>query len=109
MITFDDFQKVDIRIGKILSVEDAETRKPMFKIKLDFGELGIKQTIAGLKDFYEKEELEGKMVAAVVNLEPRKMGPEVSECMIMAAVVGDDEKVTVLNPQSDIDPGAKVY
>ncbi|MBN2203362.1 MAG: tRNA-binding protein [Candidatus Aenigmarchaeota archaeon] len=109
MITFDEFQKVDIRIGKIISIEDAETRKPMFRIKLDFGELGTKTAIAGLKGFYEKEDLEGKMVAAVVNLEPRKMGPEVSECMIMAAVTGEDEKVSVLNPQSDIDMGSKVY
>ena len=109
MITFDDFQKVDIRIGKIISIEDAETRKPMFKIKIDFGELGIKQTIAGLKAFYEKEQLLDKKVAAVVNLEPRKMGPEVSECMIMAAVEGDDEVVSVLEPEKEIAAGAKIY
>ena len=109
MITFDDFQKIDIRIGKITEIEDAETRKPMFKIKIDFGELGVKQTIAGLKGFYEKEELLGKKVAAVVNLEPRKMGPELSECMIMAAVVGNEEKVSILQPERNIDTGAKVY
>jgi export-related chaperone CsaA len=109
MITFDDFKKVDIRIGKIIEVENAETRKPMFKIKIGFGELGTKQTIAGLKGFYEKEELLDKKVAAVVNLEPRKMGPAVSECMIMAAVVNDGEKVSVLQPDRDIEVGAKVY
>ena len=109
MITFDDFEKVDIRIGKIVGIEDAETRKPMFKIKIEFGELGTKQTIAGLKGFYEKEELLDRKVAAVVNLEPRKMGPEVSECMIMAAVEGDDKVVSVLEPERDIDAGSKVY
>ena len=109
MIEFSDFEKVDIRIGEIVQVEDAQTKKPMFKIKIDFGELGTKQAIAGLKDFYESGDLLGKKVAAVVNLRPRKMGPEVSECMVMAAVVGDDEKVSVLVPQREMDNGAKVY
>ena len=109
MITFSDFEKIDIRIGKIISIEDAKTRKPMFRMKIDFGELGTKQTIAGLKGFYEKEELLNKKVAAVVNLEPRKMGPETSECMILAAVAGKEEKVAVLQPEKDIDAGIKVY
>jgi export-related chaperone CsaA len=109
MITFEDFQKLDLRIGKILEIEDAETRKPMFRMKIDFGDLGIKQTIAGLKEFYTKDELLNKKVAALVNLEPKKLGNELSECMVLAAVVGDDEKVAVLNPERDIDAGAKIY
>ena len=109
MATFSDFEKIDIRIGKIVSIEDAETRKPMFKMKIDFGKLGIKQTIAGLKAFYKKEDLFNRKVAAVVNLEPRKMGPDVSECMILAAVVGEDEKVVFLQPEKDIENGAKIF
>lgn len=109
MITFDDFQKIDIRIGKIIEIEDAETRKPMYRIQIDFGELGVKQTVAGIKPFYEKEDLLDKKVAAVVNMEPKKMGTAMSECMILAAVVGDDEKVVVLQPEKDIDTGAKIY
>ena len=109
MIEFSDFEKVDIRIGEIMEVCDADTKKPMFKLKIDFGELGVKHSIAGLKGFYEADELLGKKVAAVVNLQPRKMGPEISECMVMAAVVGDDEKVSVLTPQKDVDIGAKIY
>ncbi|MFH1473264.1 MAG: tRNA-binding protein [Candidatus Aenigmatarchaeota archaeon] len=109
MITFDDFQKLDIRVGKIIDIEDAETRKPMFRMKIDFGELGIKQTIAGLKGFYTREDLLNKKVAALVNLEPKKLGSELSECMVLAAVVGNDEKVVVLNPEKDIEAGTKIY
>jgi len=109
MITFKEFQKIDIRIGKIVEVEDAETKKPMFKIKIDFGEIGVKQTIAGIKGFYTKEELLNKKVAALVNLEPKMMGSALSECMVLAAVLGDDEKVVLLEPDKDIEIGAKVY
>jgi tRNA-binding protein len=109
MITFKDFQKLDIRIGKIIDIQDAQTNKPMFKMKIDFGELGTKQTIAGLKGFYNKEDLLNKKVAALVNLEPKMMGSELSECMVLAAVVGNDEKVVVLNPEKDIDTGTKIY
>lgn len=109
MITFKEFQKIDIRIGKIVEVENAETRKPMFKMKIDFGELGVKQTVAGIKGFYTKEELLNKKIAAVVNLEPKMMGNALSECMVLAAVLGDDEKVILLEPDKDIEIGAKVY
>ena len=109
MITFQDFQKLDMRIGKIIDIQDAETNKPMFRMKIDFGDLGIKQTIAGLKSFYTKDDLINKKVAALVNLEPKKLGSELSECMVLAAVVGDDEKVTILEPEKDIDVGAKIY
>jgi len=109
MITFKEFQKIDIRIGKIVEVEDVETRKPMFEIKIDFGELGIKQTVAGIKGFYTKEELLNKKVAALVNLEPKMMGNTLSECMVLAAVLGDDEKVVLLEPDKDIEIGVRVY
>jgi len=109
MATIKDFQKIDIRIGKIIEIEDAETRKPMFKIKIDFGELGKKQTVAGIKGFYTKEELLNKKVAAVVNLEPKMMGNSLSECMVLAAVLGNDEKVVLLEPEKDIEIGVKVY
>ncbi len=108
MATIGDFQKIDMRIGKIIEVEDAETRKPMFKMKIDFGDLGVKQTVAGIKGFYEKEELLNKKVAAVVNLEPKMMGNSLSECMVLAAVLGDDEKVVLLEPEKDIEIGSRV-
>jgi methionine--tRNA ligase beta chain len=106
MITIDDFLKIDIRVGKITEVEDAETKKPMYKLKVDFGELGFKQAIAGIKPYYAKEELLGKSFVFVVNLEPKKIGSVVSECMILAA--SQNEKVVILQPEKDLEAGAKV-
>jgi len=106
MTTIEDFQKLDIRVGKIIEVEDAETRKPMYKLKVDFGELGIKQAVAGIKSYYEKEKLLNKKFVFAVNLEPKKIGNVLSECMILAATQGD--KVVVLQPERDIEIGSKI-
>jgi export-related chaperone CsaA len=106
MVSIEDFQKLDIRVGKIIEVEDAETRKPMYKLKVDFGELGIKQAIAGIKSYYEKEELLNKKFVFVMNLEPKKIGNVLSECMILAATEGD--RVVVLQPEKDIEIGSKI-
>ena len=106
MITINDFSLVDIRVGKIIEVEDAETKKPMYKIKVDFGSLGVKQAIAGIKPYYSKEELLDKKFIFVVNLEPKKIGNVLSECMILAATEGD--KVVVLQPERDVEIGSKI-
>jgi len=106
MISINDFAKVDIRVGKVIEVEDAETRKPMYKIKVDFGPLGIKQAIAGIKPSYAKEELLNKKFIFVINLEPKKIGNVLSECMILAATEG--EKIVILQPEKDIEIGAKI-
>jgi len=106
MVTIEDFQKLDIRVGKIIEVGDAETRKPMYKLKIDFGELGTKQAIAGIKSYYEKEELLNKKFVFVVNLEPKKIGKILSECMILAATEGD--RVVILQPEKDIKIGSKI-
>jgi methionyl-tRNA synthetase len=106
MISIDDFAKLDIRVGEIIEVEDAETKKPMYKIKVDFGPLGMKHAIAGIKPYYKKEELLNKKFIFVFNLEPKKIGNILSECMILAASQGD--KVVVLQPERDIEIGTKV-
>ena len=106
MISIEDFAKLEIRVGKIVEAEDADTRKPMYKIKVDFGPLGIKQAIAGIKPNYRKDELLNKKFVFVVNLEPKKIGNVLSECMILAATQGD--KVVVLQPEKDIEIGSKV-
>jgi len=108
MATLEDFQKLDIRVGKIIDIKDAETRKPMYVLKIDFGEIGIKQAIAGIKPFYSKEELLNKKFAFVVNLEPKKIANILSECMILAATCNDKEKVVILQPEKDIEIGSKV-
>jgi len=106
MITINDFAKIDIRVGKIIEIEDAETKKPMYKLKVDFGALGIKQAIAGIKPHYTKDELLNKKFIFVVDLEPKKIGNVLSECMILAASEG--EKVVILKPEKDIEIGAKI-
>ncbi len=96
MVTIKDFQKIDIRIGKIIKVEDfPESRKPSFKLTIDFGvEIGIKKSSAGIADLYTKEELIGKLVLGVVNFPPRQIGPFVSEVLTLG--VPDEEGRCVL-------------
>jgi methionyl-tRNA synthetase len=107
MIPIDDFFKVDIRVGRIIEVEDADTKKPMYKIKVDFGpELGVRQAVAGIKPYYAKEEILDKKFVFVVNIEPKKIGSVLSECMILAA--SQDDKVVILEPERDIGVGAKI-
>ena len=106
MITINDFSLIDIRIGTIIEIEDAATKKPMYKIKVDFGPIGAKQAVAGIKPYYAKEELLDKKFIFVVNLEPKKIGDVLSECMILAATDGD--KVVVLQPEKDIEAGSKI-
>ena len=80
MATYDDFKKLDIRVGKIISVEDfPEAKKPSYKLKIDFGsEVGVKVSSAQLVKQYTKEQLQGKLVLGVVNFPPRQIGPFIS-------------------------------
>jgi len=106
MASIEDFQKMDIRVGKIIDVKDAETKKPMYILKVDFGHLGTKQCIAGIKPSYKKEELVNRKAIFLFNLEPKKIANINSECMILAASEG--EKIVILLPEKDIEIGAKI-
>jgi len=106
MVNLEDFQKIEIRVGKVIDVKDAETRKPMYVLKVDFGELGIKQAIAGIKPFYTKEEILNNKFVFIFNLEPKKIANIMSECMILAAT--KDDKVVVLQPEKDIEVGSRI-
>ena len=108
MATLEDFQKLDIRVGKIIDVQDAETRKPMYVLKVDFGELGIKQAIAGIKPFYTKEEILNKKFIFVFNMEPKKIANILSECMILASSFNEKEEVVILQPEKDIEVGSRI-
>ena len=85
MITFEDFEKVDIRVGRILRADDfPEARKPAYKLLIDFGaDLGTRRSSAQLTERYRREELEGKLVLAVVNFPPRQIGPFRSEVLTL--------------------------
>lgn len=83
-IDWSDFQKIDIRVGTIVEVEDfPEARRPAYKLKVDFGdELGVKKSSAQITDLYTKVELLGKQVLAIINFPPKQIGPIMSECLV---------------------------
>jgi tRNA-binding protein len=106
-ITFDDFLKVDMRVGRVLAVEDfPEARKPAWKLRVDFGpELGEKRSSAQVTN-YAREELEGRLVVAVVNFPPRQIGPVRSEVLVLGAMRG--ETVILLEPREGAQPGDRI-
>ena len=107
-ITFEDFLKVDIRIGTIIEVHDfPKARKPAYQLKIDFGDLGIKKSSAQITDLYTKEELINKQVAAVVNFKPRQIANFMSECLVIG-VYNTDGNVVLLQTTKEIKNGEQV-
>ena len=107
-ISYSDFEKVDMRVGRIVKVEDSLSRKPTYRFTIDFGvEIGLKKSCAALTN-YSREELVGKQVIAVVNFPPKKMGPETSEVLILG-VPGQDGVVIRLEPERDVEPGVRIF
>ena len=106
-VTFDHFAAVDIRVGRIVEVEDfPEARRPAWKLRIDFGdELGVKRSSAQIRS-YPREELEGRLVVAVVNFPPRQIGPVRSEVLVLGTYSG--EVVLLLTPDPDAVPGERV-
>lgn len=110
MITFDDFLKLDIRVGMIIDVENfPEARKPSFKLKIDLGdEIGIKKSCAQLTQNYKKEDLIGKQVLCVVNFPPRQIGPAVSEVLTLG-VPDENDQCILISPDKDVPLGGRLY
>ena len=106
-IDFSDFQKLDIRIGKIVSAEKVEGSAKLLKFVVDFGEYR-KQSVAGLGHIYNPEHFAGKQFAFVVNLKPRKIRGVMSECMMLAAVA-DENNVVPLVPEKEVPNGCKIF
>ncbi|MDB9975312.1 tRNA-binding protein [Candidatus Pseudothioglobus sp. Uisw_041] len=98
-ITWQDFEKVDIRVGTIVEVEDfPEARNPAFILHVDFGvEIGLKKSSSQITDLYTKEQLQGKQVMAVVNFEPKQVGPIMSECLVLGFYRQDNSVVLATN------------
>ncbi len=107
-ITYDYFEKVDIRVGKIIKVEDfPKARKPAYKLWLDFGELGVKKASAQITKLYDKDDLLGRLIIAVTNFPPRQIGDFMSEVLVLGVVL-DDDKVVLVQPDSEVPPGKRV-
>lgn len=106
-ITWDDFSKVDIRVGTIISAEVfAEARNPAYKITVDFGELGERRSSAQITKQYSTEYLIGRQVICVVNFPKKQIATLMSECLIMGVV--DGEIVTLLSPERKVKNGLKI-
>ena len=105
MISFKEFKKVEMRVGRIKKVEEIPGSKKLLKLKVDIGG-EEKQAVAGIKNYYKPEELEGKQFVFVTNLEPAKLMGELSEIMILAAVEGD--KVVLIKPEKEVKEGTLI-
>jgi tRNA-binding protein len=110
MITFDDFQKVDIRVGKIIEVEDfSEAKNPSYKLKIDFGpEIGIKKSSAQITKLYKKEDLKGRLVLAVVNFPPKQIANLKSEVLVLG-VPDKNNDIILVKPEKEVDIGVRLY
>jgi tRNA-binding protein len=109
VIDFDQFLAVDMRVGRVATVDGfPEARKPAWKLTIDFGpEIGVKRSSAQVTN-YAREELEGRLVVAVVNFPPRQIGPFMSEVLCLGA--SDEEgRIILLEPRADVPLGARVH
>lgn len=105
-VTFDDFIKIDLKVAEIKACEDIEGADKLYKLTIDMGE---ERTIAaGIKQYYSKEELIGKKIAVVANLEPRKLRGIMSHGMLLAASSDDRSSIVLLTVDKDIPNGSKI-
>ena len=109
-VSFNDWEKLELRVGQILEVEDIEGADKLYKFTVDLGsEIGERTICAGIKEHYSKEELKGKKISVFVNLEPKKLRGIESQGMILAACTGDESKVILVIPEKDIEVGSRIY
>ena len=109
IVDFSHWEKIDLRIGQIKTVEDIEGADKLYKLTVDLGkEIGKRTVCAGIKKHYSKEDLKGKKIVLFVNLTPRKLKGIESQGMILAAVNKDESKIILLTPEEDIEIGSKV-
>lgn len=107
-VNFSDWQKLDLRVGKIINVEEIEGADRLYKLEIDLGKLGKRTLVAGIKPFYPKDELVGKSCVVFANLEPRTLRGIESQGMILAATNENVSEVRLLQPDEDIELGSKV-
>ena len=109
MIGWDDFERIDIRVGRVVAVDDfPEARKPAWKLTIDFGpEIGVKRSSAQVR-LYSREELLGRQVLAVVNFPPKQIGPFMSECLTLG-LPDDEGRVVLIGPEREVPLGGKLF
>ncbi len=108
MATYEDFLRLDIRVGRVIAAEPfPEARVPAYKLTIDFGPLGIKRSSAQITRLYRPEELTGRLVVAVVNFPPKRIAGFSSEVLILGAVF-DGGKVSLLVPDHEVPLGSKI-
>lgn len=108
MISWEDFEKVDIRVGTVLSVDDfPKAKKPSYQLSIDFGELGVKRSSAQITALYNKEEIVGRQVIAVVNFPVKQIANFFSECLVLG-VYNEDNNVVLLQPSLQVKNGCRI-
>jgi len=107
-ITYDDFLAVDIRVGRLVAAElFPKARKPAYKLRIDFGPLGVKTSSAQITKYYEPEDLVGKLVLAVVNFPPRRVADFDSEVLTLGVMLGEGD-VVLVQPERDVPLGSRL-
>ena len=108
MISWDDFEKMDIRVGTVTAVLPfAKARKPAFQLWIDFGALGVKKSSAQIKALYSLENLVGRQVLAVVNFPPKQIADFMSECLVLG-IYNTDNEIVLLQPERAVQNGCRV-
>lgn len=109
MISWEDFENVELRIGTIIEVNEfPEARKPAYKLKVDFGpEVGVRKSSAQITDLYEPEKLLGKQVLAVTNFPPKQIGPFVSECLV-TGIQTEEGAITLVSTDHEVSNGQRL-
>ena len=108
MATIEDFQKIEMRVGRVVAVEDfPEARNPSYKLTIDFGAFGVRKSSAAVRRWYEKSDLVERLVVCVTNLPPRRIATFESEVLTLGAIEADG-RVVLLKPDADAELGSQI-
>lgn len=107
-VEFFDWEKIDLRIAEIIEVEDIKGADKLYKLKIDVGQLGERIICAGIKQYYDKDDLKGKKIIYFSNLKPRAMKGIESQGMLLAASTENHEEVVLISPEKDIENGSRI-
>jgi tRNA-binding protein len=107
-ISWNDFEKIDIRVGTIIDVKDfPKAKKPAYKLTINFGAFGIRQSSAQITKLYSKEDLEGQQVIAIVNFPPKQIADFFSECLVLG-IYDENKDVVLIQPRQSVSNGLKI-